>query len=89
MVHKKKVAKVWITNNAKQKKKSVPENFFFFLNLNTFVLKDNYPDNSSAGPGVLSCIPSTLTRWTEEAKVLDGDSVHDCVTGKHNFLHIT
>lgn len=44
------------------------------------LFQDNYPDNSSAGPGVLSCIPSTLTRWTEEAKVLDGDSVHDCVT---------
>jgi hypothetical protein len=30
---------------------------------------------------MLSLIPSTLTRWSEEAKVLDGDSVHDCVTG--------
>ena len=45
-------------------------------------LQDQYTDNGSAGSGVLSCIPSTLNRWTEEARVLDGDSVHDCVTGE-------
>ena len=38
-------------------------------------------DGGPGGSGVLTYIPSTLTRWTEEAKVLDGDSVHDCVTG--------
>lgn len=38
-------------------------------------------DGGQGGSGVLTYIPSTLTRWTEEAKVLDGDSVHDCVTG--------
>ncbi|XP_035825881.1 E3 ubiquitin-protein ligase HUWE1 isoform X3 [Aplysia californica] len=37
---------------------------------------DPYADASSSGTGALSCIPSTLTRWTEETKVLDGDGVH-------------
>ncbi|KAK7483667.1 hypothetical protein BaRGS_00025100, partial [Batillaria attramentaria] len=44
------------------------------------LFQDPYPDSGSAGSGVLSSIPSTLIRWTEEARVLDGDSVHDCVT---------
>ncbi|UYV80320.1 HUWE1 [Cordylochernes scorpioides] len=29
---------------------------------------------------ILSSIPSALVRWTEESRILDGDSVHDCVT---------
>ena len=36
--------------------------------------------------GILSNVPSALTRWTEEAKVLDGDTVHDCVTRKFQNL---
>ncbi|XP_048739045.2 E3 ubiquitin-protein ligase HUWE1-like isoform X5 [Ostrea edulis] len=44
------------------------------------ILHDSYGDGGQGGSGVLTCIPSTLTRWTEEAKVLDGDSIHDCVT---------
>ncbi|XP_070192440.1 E3 ubiquitin-protein ligase HUWE1-like isoform X3 [Littorina saxatilis] len=51
-----------------------------FLQLTHTIPQDQYPDSGSAGSGVLSCIPSTLTRWTEEARVLDSDSVHDCVT---------
>ncbi|KAL8595169.1 hypothetical protein ACOMHN_013842 [Nucella lapillus] len=43
------------------------------------LFQDQYADAVSGGSGVLSSIPSTLTRWTEEARVLDGDSVHDCV----------
>ncbi|KAK6177350.1 hypothetical protein SNE40_015469 [Patella caerulea] len=43
------------------------------------LFQDPYPESGAAGTGVLSCIPSTLTRWTEETKVLDADSVHDCV----------
>ncbi|GBM42389.1 E3 ubiquitin-protein ligase HUWE1 [Araneus ventricosus] len=31
--------------------------------------------------GTLSAIPTTLNRWAEESRVLDGDSIHDCVTG--------
>lgn len=34
-------------------------------------------DNS----GTLASIPATLNRWAEESRVLDGDSIHDCVTG--------
>lgn len=48
-------------------------------------LQDPFPDSGSAGSGVLACVPSTLARWTEEARVLDGDSIHDCVTGAHSF----
>lgn len=50
--------------------------------------QDPYPDSGSAGSGVLSCIPATLTRWTEEARVLDGESVHDCVTGSFSVQFV-
>ncbi|XP_064633553.1 E3 ubiquitin-protein ligase HUWE1-like isoform X3 [Lineus longissimus] len=40
---------------------------------------DPYGDSTGSG-NVLSSVPSALTRWTEESRVLDGDSVHDCVT---------
>lgn len=30
--------------------------------------------------GTLSSIPTALTRWTEECKVLDAESMHDCVS---------
>ncbi|KAG8199864.1 hypothetical protein JTE90_015857 [Oedothorax gibbosus] len=33
-------------------------------------------DNSNT----LSAVSSTLNRWAEEARVLDGDSIHDCIT---------
>ena len=29
----------------------------------------------------LTGVHSALSRWGEEARVLDGDSVHDCLTG--------
>ena len=32
------------------------------------------------GRAALSSIPSALVRWNEESRVIDGDSVHDCVT---------
>ncbi|XP_053377275.1 E3 ubiquitin-protein ligase HUWE1-like isoform X3 [Mercenaria mercenaria] len=45
------------------------------------LFQDSYPPDSGGGMGVgtLSSVPNTLTRWTEEAKVLDGDSIHDCM----------
>lgn len=39
--------------------------------------------------GILSSIPSTLNRWAEESRVLDGDSIHDCVTGILVFFVVT
>ncbi len=36
---------------------------------------------------MLSSVPSALCRWTEEARVLDGDSMHDCVTGQSAQKH--
>ncbi|XP_046372246.1 E3 ubiquitin-protein ligase HUWE1-like isoform X1 [Haliotis rufescens] len=51
------------------------------------LFQDPFPESGSAGSGVLSCVPSTLTRWTEETKVLDGDSVHNCLmTVKPNII---
>ena len=38
-------------------------------------------DNTHSGSGVLSGVPTALSRWTEESHVLEGDSMHDCVTG--------
>ncbi|XP_031466380.1 E3 ubiquitin-protein ligase HUWE1-like, partial [Phasianus colchicus] len=38
------------------------------------------PTGSQAG--TLSSIPTALTRWTEECKVLDAESMHDCVSGE-------
>merc|ERR1712173_312911 len=33
-----------------------------------------------AGGSALSTVPNALVRWTEESRVLDGDSLHDCMT---------
>ena len=49
-------------------------------------------DNSvmgSTGRAALSTIPSALVRWNEESRVIDGDSIHDCVTAlKPRILEI-
>jgi E3 ubiquitin-protein ligase HUWE1 len=34
----------------------------------------------SNGRAALSTIPAALVRWNEECRVIDGDSMHDCVT---------
>ena len=39
-------------------------------------------DGGRSGSDVVSGVPSALSRWTEEARVLDGDSIHDAMTGK-------
>lgn len=44
------------------------------------VLQDTFTEGPGSSTGVLSSVPSALSRWTEEARVLDGDSMHDCVT---------
>ncbi|XP_053908122.1 E3 ubiquitin-protein ligase HUWE1 [Cuculus canorus] len=45
------------------------------------LLDDFFHEQGSAGSqaGTLSSIPTALTRWTEECKVLDAESMHDCV----------
>ncbi|XP_053096518.1 E3 ubiquitin-protein ligase HUWE1 isoform X5 [Pangasianodon hypophthalmus] len=45
------------------------------------LLDDFFHEQSSAGgqAGTLSSIPTALTRWTDECKVLDAESMHDCV----------
>ncbi|XP_072512411.1 E3 ubiquitin-protein ligase HUWE1 isoform X3 [Salminus brasiliensis] len=42
------------------------------------LLDDFFHEQSSSG-GTLSSIPTALTRWTDECKVLDAESMHDCV----------
>lgn len=44
-------------------------------------LQDTFGDGGSS-QGVLSQVPSALNRWTEEARVLDGESLHDAITGQ-------
>lgn len=44
----------------------------------------NWNDNAQIGSelndsSMLNSIATAITRWTEESKVLDGDSMHDCV----------
>ena len=55
------------------------------LTLESLLLQENYTESSpSMGLGsALSTVPSTLTRWSEAAKVLDGDSMHDCMAGEY------
>ena len=37
--------------------------------------------SSLQGTGsALATVPNALVRWTEESRVLDGDSLHDCMT---------
>ncbi|XP_059079512.1 E3 ubiquitin-protein ligase HUWE1-like isoform X2 [Tigriopus californicus] len=35
----------------------------------------------NGGRAALGSIPSALVRWSDESRVIDGDSMHDCVTG--------
>ncbi|KAG9335166.1 hypothetical protein JZ751_005639 [Albula glossodonta] len=45
------------------------------------LLDDFFQEQSTTGgqAGTLSSIPTALTRWTDECKVLDAESMHDCV----------
>lgn len=40
------------------------------------------PSKPLCSAGTLSSIPTALTRWTDECKVLDAESMHDCVAGE-------
>lgn len=42
----------------------------------------SFPNMFSLCLGTLSSIPTALTRWTDECKVLDAESMHDCVAGE-------
>nr|XP_042906094.1 E3 ubiquitin-protein ligase HUWE1 [Parasteatoda tepidariorum] len=46
-----------------------------------FEIQDQSSTVSGDHSGTLSAIPSTLNRWAEESRVLDGDSIHDCIAG--------
>ncbi|GFT18781.1 e3 ubiquitin-protein ligase HUWE1 [Nephila pilipes] len=46
-----------------------------------FEIQDQSSNLTGDHSGTLSAIPTTLNRWAEESRVLDGDSIHDCVTG--------
>ena len=38
--------------------------------------------NNGGQTASLSSVPSALSRWTEETRVLEADSMHDAVTGE-------
>ena len=38
--------------------------------------------NNGGQTASLSSVPNALSRWTEETRVLEADSMHDAVTGK-------
>ena len=41
------------------------------------------------GSASLTTIPNARVRWTDESRVLDGNSVHDCVTAlKPSLLEV-
>ncbi|RWS28597.1 E3 ubiquitin-protein ligase HUWE1-like protein, partial [Leptotrombidium deliense] len=42
-------------------------------------LHDSGNPGGTGSSSALGCIPSAMLRWTEESRVLDGDSMHDCV----------
>ena len=44
-------------------------------------MQDSFFEAEGNNSGVLSNVPAALSRWTEEARVLDADSMHDCITG--------
>lgn len=37
--------------------------------------------NNGGSSASLASVPNALSRWTEEARVLEADSMHDAVTG--------
>lgn len=39
--------------------------------------------NNGASSASLSNVPNALSRWTEETRVLEADSMHDAVTGMY------
>lgn len=45
-----------------------------------------YAANGSSSSSALGSIPSAMIRWTEESRVLDGDSMHDCVSSLKNEI---
>ena len=47
------------------------DELFELQNPNSFI--------SGASSSTLGSVPSAMLRWTEESRVLDGDSLHDCV----------
>ena len=40
---------------------------------------------AAAASSSMTGVHSALSRWGEEARVLDGDSVHDCLTGEREW----
>lgn len=43
------------------------------------VFFDIFGDGYETPSGLLNSVPSALSRWTVESRLLDGSSVHDCV----------
>lgn len=43
--------------------------------------------NNGGSSASLASVPNALSRWTEEARVLEADSMHDAVTGTSGTLY--
>ena len=43
--------------------------------------QDNFNDGWVSATDPISSVPSAYSRWAEEARVLDGGSVYDCIQG--------
>jgi len=50
-------------------------------------LLDDLGEALGSGGG-LANIPLTLSRWTEESRVLDGDAAHDYITGMFTVISV-
>lgn len=48
-------------------------------NLGDDIFLDMFGDGNQSTSGLLNSVPSALSRWTVESRLLDGASVHDCV----------
>ena len=44
--------------------------------------QDNYTDGYLSSSDPISSVPTTYQRWDEEARLLDGASMHDCIQGE-------
>ena len=44
--------------------------------------QDNYNDGYLSSSDPISSVPTIYQRWDEEARLLDGASMHDCIQGE-------
>lgn len=74
-----------LTSNFSSHPTSTAQSRVVFANGDFRIMATDDEDQNTTIPnensGTLASVPATLNRWAEESRVLDGDSIHDCVTG--------